>query len=213
MSAELILRALGFTLTATSVSFVLAALLGALVAAARRSPWAPLRWLALARGSVLRGAPPLGRRSAARSGTSRGQAKLTALTATILTFSLVGSAFLAEAYRSGLDSVPRSQFEAIAATSMPAWPGFSRVILPQALPVSISAAGAYLIHLLKDTALASLIGVQELTFITNDAVQRGSNGFTAFLLLGLAYLALSIPVALAARGTEARLRRRWAVSA
>ncbi|MDR2255573.1 MAG: ABC transporter permease subunit [Arthrobacter sp.] len=213
MSAELILRALGFTLTATCVSFVLAALLGALVAAARRGPWAPLRWLAIAWVSVLRGVPPLVWLFVAFFGINLGQAKLTALTATILTFSLVGSAFLAEAYRSGLDSVSRTQFEAVSATAMPAWPGFSRVILPQALPVSLSAAGAYLIHLLKDTALASLIGVQELTFITNDAVQRGSNGFTAFLLLGLAYLALSVPVALAARTAEAKLRKRWAVAA
>jgi polar amino acid transport system permease protein len=208
LTLELFLRSMGFTLLVTGVSFLLAAVLGVAVATARRSSNSLLSGLAAVWITILRGVPPLVWLFIVYFGVTVGGAKFTPISAAIITFGVVGSAYLAEAYRAGLDAVPKSQREALAALSVPRWAAMRLVILPQAFPVIISTCASYGIHLLKDTALASLIGVQEMTYLVNDIVQRGTDGFTAFFLLGLAYLALSIPVGLLARAVAGRSQRR-----
>jgi polar amino acid transport system permease protein len=207
MSFELLLRSLGFTLWVTCASFVLAAVLGLFVVAARRSTNRILRSGAIGWITIIRGVPPLVWLFIVFFGITIQGAKFTPISAAIVTFGLVGSAYLGEAFRAGLDSVPAQQREALSALGVPPWDAMRLVILPQALPVIISTCAAYGIHLLKDTALASLIGVQEMTYLTNDTVQRGTDGFTAFFLLGLAYLAISAPIGMLARAVEGRAQR------
>lgn len=207
LSLDLILRALGLTLLVTVVSFLLAAVLGVVVAAARRSSNRLLSAVAATWITVLRGVPPLVWLFIVYFGVTIGGAKFTPITAAIITFGVVGSAYLAEAYRAGLDAVPKPQREALAALSVPRMAAMRLVILPQAFPVIISTCASYGIHLLKDTALASLIGVQEMTYIASDSVQRGTDGFAAFFILGLAYLALSVPVGFLARAVASKSQR------
>ncbi|GAA3696141.1 amino acid ABC transporter permease [Arthrobacter ginkgonis] len=207
MSAEILLRSLGFTLLVTGASFAVAAVLGLFVVAARRSGNRILRGAATLWITVMRGVPPLVWLFVVFFGITIQGARLTPVSAAIVTLGAVGSAYLGEAYRAGLESVPASQREALSALSVPRWASLRLVILPQALPIMVSAGAAFGIHLLKDTALASLIGVQEMTYLTNDAVQRGADGFVAFFLLGLAYLALSAPVGMLARSIEQRVQR------
>lgn len=204
---ELLLRSLGFTLWVTVSSFVLAAALGALVVLARRATNGLIRNLAIAWITVMRGVPPLVWLFIVFFGVTIQGASFTPVSAAIVTFGAVGSAYLGEAFRAGLESVPKAQREAVEALGISRWSALRLVILPQAYPVMVSACAAYGIHLLKDTALASLIGVQELTYLTNDIVQRGTDGFLAFFLLGLAYLALSAPVGVLARMIEGRAQR------
>jgi polar amino acid transport system permease protein len=204
---ELILRSLGFTLWVTGASFGLAAVLGLVVVAARRSTNAVLRTAASVWISVLRGIPPLVWLFIVFFGVTIQGARFTPISAAIVTFGIVGSAFLAEAYRAGLESVPASQREALTALGLPRLAALRLVVLPQAFPVIISTSASYGIHLLKDTALASLIGVQELTYLANDVVQRGTDGFAAFFVLGLAYLVLSAPVGMIARSLEGWAQR------
>jgi polar amino acid transport system permease protein len=98
--------------------------------------------------------------------------------------------------------------EALNALGMPRLQAFRIVILPQILPVVLATATAYAINLVKDTALASLIGVQEITFIANDQVQRGANGLITFLAAGVIYLVLSVLIGLVARFVESGMLRR-----
>lgn len=207
MTIDLLLRSLGFTLLVTLSSFAVAAVLGVLVVAARRSGNPLFRSAAMAWITVMRGVPPLVWMFVVFFGITIQGARFTPVSAAIVTFGAVGSAYLGEAYRAGLESVPKSQREALDALGVSRWTALRLVIIPQAYPVMISACAAYGIHLLKDTALASLIGVQEMTYLTNDAVQRGTDGFFAFFLLGLAYLALSAPVGVLARIIEGRAQR------
>lgn len=208
LSLDLLVRSLGFTLLVTIVSFLLAAVLGIAVATARKSSNSLLSAVAAAWITVVRGVPPLVWLFIVYFGITVGGAKFTPVSAAIITFGVVGSAYLAEAYRAGLDALPKSQREALAALTMPRGAAMRLVILPQALPVIISTCASYGIHLLKDTALASLIGVQEMTYLANEVVQRGADGFAAFFLLGMVYLALSLPVGLLARAVADRLQNR-----
>lgn len=207
MTIELVLRSLGFTLLVTGASFGLAAVLGLFIAAARASTNPVLRTAAMAWITVLRGVPPLVWLFIVYFGITIQGARFTPVSAAIVTFGLVGSAYLAEAYRAGLESVPSSQREALSALGLPRWAAMRLVVLPQAMPVMVSTSASYGIHLLKDTALASLIGVQELTYLANDVVQRGTDGFAAFFVLGMAYLVLSAPVGMMARSIQGRAER------
>lgn len=208
MSPETLLQALGFTVLVTVASFLVAAVLGTFVVAARRSAHRVPRAIAGAWIAVLRGVPPVVWMFIVFFGITIGAAKFTPTSAAIITFGVVYSAYLAEAYRAGLESVPKAQREALDALGIPRLASMRLVVLPQALPVIVSTCSSYAINLLKDTAVASLIGVQELTYAANDTVQRGADGFQAFFLLGLAYLALSVPMGVLARSIERRSENR-----
>lgn len=123
----------------------------------------------------------------------------TSLTAGALTLALVSSAHLAEAYRSGWEAVPRLQGEAALAIGLPRHIRLRRVMFPQAAPLIIAGAGSYSMHLLKETALISLIGVVDIMAIANYQVERGGNGFILFLLAGVIYFGLSLVIAGLAR--------------
>lgn len=204
MTTGLILSAFLFTLWVTFASFLLASVLGLVVAAARRSKKYPIQLLATTWISIIRGVPPLVWLFIVYFGIATQDLRLSPANAAIITFGLVGSAYMGEAYRAGLESVSKNQREALDALSMPPVSALRLVIIPQALPITLSTGTTYLIHLLKDTALASLIGVQEITYLTRDAVERGTDGFIAFFILGLAYLIISAPIGLMARKIEER---------
>lgn len=80
----------------------------------------------------------------------------------VLALGLHYSAYLAEVYRAGIDSVPEGQWEAAQALSLSKVHTFRAVILPQALPPVIPALGNYLIAMFKDTPMLSAITVLEL---------------------------------------------------
>jgi ABC-type amino acid transport system permease subunit len=70
----------------------------------------------------------------------------------------------------------------------------AKVIVPQAKPIIFAGLGSYGIHLLKETALASLIGVVEIMNVANYVVERGANGLSVFLIAGLIYIILCLPI-------------------
>jgi polar amino acid transport system permease protein len=208
VTPSIIASAVGLTLLLFVSSYLMAAVLGVGVGALRLSNNAVLRAAGAAWIAFFRGIPSLVWLFIIFFGVSISGDRLTAVSAAAVTFGLVGSAYLAEAYRAGFESLPRGQMEALNALGMPRLQAFRIVVLPQILPVVLATATAYAINLVKDTALASLIGVQEITFIANDQVQRGANGLITFLAAGVIYLVLSVLIGLVARFVESGMLRR-----
>jgi len=79
-----------------------------------------------------------------------------------IAFVMVMAAYVAEVIRSGLQAVPRGQYEAAASIGLPFWPAMILVVLPQALRVSIPALVNTFIALFKDTSLVIVIGLFDL---------------------------------------------------
>lgn len=206
MIVELLLRGLLLTLVIWVAAFGIAVVLGIPVAAARRSRITLLRQAASAWITVWRAVPPLVWMFVLFFGVTFGGARLTAATAAIVALGLVGSAYMAENYRSGLESIANGQWEAVSALALGRWVALRVIVLPQCLPVILAATSGYAINLVKDTALASLIGVSEMTFFANDIVQRSGNGMAVFLTVGLLYVGLSIPLGLLARFVQSRFQ-------
>jgi polar amino acid transport system permease protein len=131
-----------------------------------------------------------------------------ALACGVIGLGLNYSAYLAEVYRGGIDSVPTGQWEAARSLGLPRWIIWVRIVLPQALRPITPVLGNYLIGMFKETPLLATITVPEMF---NAAMQVAGTTYRynePYTLVALIFLAMSYPASLLVRLAEARLRRR-----
>ncbi|EPE94040.1 amino acid ABC transporter permease [Rhizobium grahamii] len=95
--------------------------------------------------------------------------RLSSWASAVLAFSIVMAAYSAEIFRSGIESVPRGQFEAAAALGLPFLVTLRKVILPQALRIVIPPTTSNCVSMFKDTSLASTVALPELLKEATDA--------------------------------------------
>jgi len=115
--------------------------------------------------------------------------------------------YMAEVYRSGIDNVPKGQWEAATALSLPRSRTWTRIVVPQALRTTVPALGTWVISMFKDTPFLFVITVPEMI---SAAESYGSRTFTyteAITLAGLIFLAASYPTSILVRRLENRLAR------
>ena len=113
---------------------------------------------------------------------------MTAFVTAVVVIGLNQSAFIGEVVRGGIQAVPVGQYEASIAINLSSWQRFRSVILPQALPISIPPYANQVINTLKETAVVSLIGIAELTFVAMDLRMR--IGYSIPILVGIAVVYL-----------------------
>ena len=203
---------IGATILITVASFATGALLGIPLAVARRSHRRSLRWIGGIYTDLVRAVPPVVWLFLVFFGLPQIGIELAAIEAAIVTFGLVAASYLGEIYRSGLSAIGRGQSEAAAALGMSSFDTGRLVLAPQVLRVIVPTTATYATGLLKDSALASTIGVLELVFRTNDQIQLVGNGLTLYMFTGAIYLLLSLPLGIIARLVDGRLRDRFSLS-
>jgi polar amino acid transport system permease protein len=120
---------------------------------------------------------------------------------------LIATAYLAEIVRAGLASVHPNQLDSAAVANLTALQTLRLVVLPQAWPVILPPAFGFFLLFLKDSALASQIGVEELTFAGRALNNRGFAPLLSWGAVLLLYFALSYPLARLGRRLEARIAR------
>lgn len=118
------------------------------------------------------------------------------------------SAYLSEVYRAGIDAVPKGQWEACRALNMSTRDTYLRIIIPQALPPSVAGMGNYLVGIFKDTPMLSVIGVTELMHAANAIGSESYRFLEPYTLVGVIFLAISLPTAGAVRLFEHWMRRK-----
>jgi len=114
-------------------------------------------------------------------------------------------AYLAEIYRAGIESIPRGQMEAARSLGLSYWQAMRFIILPQAVRVILPPLANDFISMLKDSSLASVISVQELTYSGALLNARTFRSFQTYNMVALLYLTMSLVGSLGVRGIE-----RWA---
>jgi len=117
---------------------------------------------------------------------------LDAIPAGILALGFNYGAYLTEIFRAGIQAVPRGQLEAARALGMPERKVFRRIILPQAIRVVTPAIGNEFIVMIKDSALVSIIGVQELLWRAETSGRPALNILEAFFIAAIVYWVLTI---------------------
>jgi polar amino acid transport system permease protein len=121
---------------------------------------------------------------------------LDTFTTAVVGFSLNEAAFSAEIIRGGVLSVNRSQGIAAAALGMPPLLTLRRIILPQAMRAILPGIGNQTISMVKNTSIASVIFVNELTFRAEQIVGQNFQFFRVFTAAGLIYLVMTTAIAL-----------------
>jgi His/Glu/Gln/Arg/opine family amino acid ABC transporter permease subunit len=189
---ELLVAAFG-TLRMTALAFVLAAILGLVLAMLRLAGgWAGR--LAFVYIELVRGTPALTLLFLIYFGLVPAGIVLHAFTAAVVALGLNGAAYLAEVYRGGIQSVDAGQREAAQMIGLRRAQLMRFVVLPQALPAVLPPMGNYLVSLLKDTSLASLISAPELMLRSRDLAGTYYLPMEYYLLAGLMYLVMAWPM-------------------
>lgn len=158
------------------------------VAAGRMSKNRTIRIIAIWWIEIFRGIPTLVLLFIVFFGLSVNNYSPSAMVAGILGLGFSSSGYIAESIRAGFEAVPKQQTEACLALSLPLKTRLGKVLFPQALPVVSEGVVSYSIHLLKETALASLIGVVDIMTVAYYLVERGVDGPTVFFFAGMLYL-------------------------
>ena len=190
-----IMAGLLITIELTFVVIALSLVFALLVALAGRSRIAPLRWLVRAYIEVIRGTPLILQLIYIYYVLPELGIRLDAFSAGVIGLTLNYSAYLSEVYRGGIEAVPRGQYDAAAALGMRQGTAMRLIILPQAIRIIIPTLGNYFIALFKDTALCSVVSIQEVVFTAQIIAARNFQYFTLYTLVGTLYFIVSFPAA------------------
>lgn len=191
-----IARGLGMTLYISTVSMVLALVLGLVIALCSLSSLAPLRALAHVYVQVFRGIPLLVFVIWMYYGVSMAAGvNFRPVTAGILCFTLQYGSWLSEIYRSGIQAVGRGQREAAASLGLTETQALTSVVLPQAIRIVLPGIANMFVGLIKDSSLVSVIGVFDLMRQAQLAASLTFRPFEFYTVTAAVYIALTFLVA------------------
>ena len=124
----------------------------------------------------------------------------------IIALTISESAFQAEIFRAGINSINRGQHEVAGSLGMDFWKKMRLVILPQAVKVVMPALGNQFVYVLKMSSLVSIIGIADLTRKANELVTSTYRPLEIYTFLILEYLVLILIVSFFVRKLEKRLK-------
>lgn len=199
----------GLTLTVlvTLGGFAIAVVLGLLIALLRRSKNTFLRNVAIYYIELIRGVPVLVTILfiSIAIGQTMGAASPSQAIRATLALGLIYAAFIAEVFRAGIESIGTGQREAGRAIGLRESQIMRFIVLPQAIRNIMPALGNDLIALLKDSSLASILAVRELTQMTRLWTGRSFRFIEGYLVLTAFYLILTVGLSLLLRWYEKRI--------
>ncbi|WP_337181441.1 amino acid ABC transporter permease [Shinella sp.] len=117
------------------------------------------------------------------------------------------SAFIAEVFRAGIQSVDKGQVEAAKALGLSRFQRFRLVVFPQAIRVILPPLGNDFVAMVKDSSLVSVLGVADITQMGKVYASGSFRFFETYSIVAYVYLFLTIGLSLALRALEKRLRR------
>lgn len=214
MFPDVLTTALKNTLLYTAAGFGLGLALGLVLALMRLSSVGPYRWMATTFIEFFRGVPALvvflalsvGVPTAFPGRTIPGDILGTAMIA----LGLVGSAYMAETIRAGIQAVPKGQMEAARSLGMSNARAMVSIVIPQAFRIILPPLTNELILLTKDSSLVYLLGYTastvELTSFGRQALNQEKN-MTPLIVISLCYLLITVPLSIVVRRMEARAGR------
>lgn len=193
------------TIQATLLGFVVAAILGLILAGLKSARFKIISWPARFFTEFIRDTPLLVQLFFLYYVLPDYGIVLPAFMTGALALGLQYSAYTSEVYRAGIESVPKGQTEASHALDLSSWRIFTVIILPQAIPRIIPALGNYLVSIMKDVPILSVISVLELLSVAKIIGDRSFNYMVPLSLVGLIYLIMTLIAAWGVRLLDERL--------
>ncbi len=206
-SLPYLLRGALSTVVMSLAVIVVGTALGVVLGVLRFVPW---RWLADGLGvaiELVRAVPLLLLMFFIFFGLPALGLKIPTYPAAVLAMSLWMMVNTAEVVRGGIQSIPKGQFEAARSVGL-GWLGMmSHVIFPQAVRRMLPSFVGLCTILVKDTSLAAIIGVFELTRAAQETIERTLRSFEIYLVAAAIYFVICFPLTQLAQRAEARLHR------
>lgn len=194
------LLSLALVLTAFPISIV-----GGLgTAFMKMSKLPPLRWLASAYINIIRGTPLFLQIFVVFIGLRTSGVRLPDFISAVIVLAFNSSAYLAEIFRAGIQSISKGQFEAASSLGMTYRQAMQYVIIPQTVRRVLPTMTSEFILLFKDTALFAAMGIFELMLRSQNFVARSGN-LSAYVVAAGYYLIITIPLINLVSRLEARL--------
>ncbi|QRG66647.1 ectoine/hydroxyectoine ABC transporter permease subunit EhuD [Brevibacillus choshinensis] len=200
-----IAAAIQTTILATIAGFAIALIGGLLLAFGRRVKQKWLSFLSACIVEFIRSTPLLVQLYFIFYGLPAIGISLGPFAAGVLGLGIHYSAYLSEVYRSGIDAIPKGQWEAAKALNFSRAKTWSRVILPQAIRPIVPVLGNYLLVMFKETPILSAITLVEMLLAAKMIGSASFRYLEAFTLVGILFLVLSYASSLLIR----RLEIKW----
>jgi glutamate transport system permease protein len=123
----------------------------------------------------------------------------------IVVLSVYHAAFVCEALRSGVNTVPAGQAEAARAVGLTFGQSMVNVILPQAFRGSVAPLGSVLIALIKNTTVAAVIGTADAAGLMQEVIENETGSFSVFAVFAIGFVILTLPLGLLFTSLSRRL--------
>ncbi len=124
----------------------------------------------------------------------------------VLALSIGYSAFIAEVFRAGIQSVEPGQIEAAKALGLNGWQRFRHIIFPQAIRTILPPLGNDFIALIKDSSLVSVLGVADITQLGKIYAAGSFRFFETYNIVAYVYLMMTVTLSLGLRRLERKMR-------
>ena len=124
----------------------------------------------------------------------------------VLGLTFLGGSYMAEAFRSGLESIPDIQMESGLSLGLTKWQVLCYIIFPQAVAVSLPAFSANVIFLIKETSVFSVVALADLMYVAKGLIGLYYKTDESLLMLVVAYLVLLLPISLILSVIEKKVR-------
>ena len=199
-----LLRGLWLTVQITVLGLVVAMVLGLVLAILRRSRLRVVSWPVGLFIEFVRSTPLLVQFFFLWLGLPEFGITLSAFQVGVIGLGIHYATYTSEAYRAGIDAVPRGQWEGSTAINLATPTTWREVILPQAIPTVIPALGNFLVAAMKDVPMVAAIGLIDVLGAAQRAVSQDFRALEPYTMAGVLFLAVSIPAAMFARYLEKR---------
>lgn len=194
------------TILISVLALVGSTLVGVVAALARRSEILIIRYTSTIYINFVRGTPFLVLILLLFYGLPQITEHASRLLVGVLALSLFAGAYIAEIVRAGIESVGQSQRESARAIGLTRTQAYRYVIFPQAIRHILPPLAGQFASLIKDSSLLFVIGLPEVTYAAQQINSATYSTLESFLPLALAYLILTLPIALASNVLEGRFR-------
>lgn len=182
------------TLELTVLGWVGALVLGTILTALRVSPIRTLRAVSAAYVTVFRNIPIPVQMILFVFGLPLLGIQYSLFVSAAIVLVLYTAPFVSETLRAGLNTVATGELEALRALGFAPGPSMLHIILPQAFGTVVKPLGNVLITMIKNTSVAALVGVADLTFTSNKASVDQAQPFIIFGGAAVAYLVIGLLV-------------------
>jgi polar amino acid transport system permease protein len=201
-----LVSAMKWTLALSLLAFICGGLLGLVVALLRVAPLAPLRWLAIIWIQAFQSTPLLMLLFLMFFGLALFGLSQDAFVSVTVALTCYASAYFGEIWRGAIQAVPQTQWQGSAALGFTFLEQMRHVILPQSVRIATPPTVGFMVQLIKNTSLASIIGFNELTYAAQYINNLTLKPILIYGTVGAMYFAVCFPLYLLSRRLEVKFR-------